>query len=229
MLSTEPVLCRNYDYSPDLFEQVVYSSAFTGRKVIGTSDCLWGLLDGMNDAGLVVSLTFGGAAGAGDGFAIPLVVRYVLEVATTIAEAKTVLARLPVGMSYNLTMVDATGATATAYLSPGNPAEFSDDAIATNHKGEVPQNPAHAKKFRSVERREALKKLVATENDVADFAAAFTQAPLRSTTYSKAFGTLYTALYRPSKGVVEYIWPDQTWTRGFDDPDQTLPVVLVGS
>ncbi|MGZ6936641.1 MAG: hypothetical protein ACXVGJ_04860 [Oryzihumus sp.] len=35
-----PALVRNYDYSPHLFEQVVLSSAFTGRKVIGTSDCL---------------------------------------------------------------------------------------------------------------------------------------------------------------------------------------------
>ena len=58
-----PALCRNYDYSPDLWERTIYTSAFTGRRVIGSGDCLWGLLDGMNDAGLVVSLTFGGAPG----------------------------------------------------------------------------------------------------------------------------------------------------------------------
>ena len=34
--------------------------AGTGRRVIGMSDCLWGLLDGVNDAGLAVSLAFGG-------------------------------------------------------------------------------------------------------------------------------------------------------------------------
>jgi predicted choloylglycine hydrolase len=54
----------NYDYGLDLFERVVYSSAFTGRRVLGTSDCLWGLLDGMNDAGLGVSLAFGGRPGS---------------------------------------------------------------------------------------------------------------------------------------------------------------------
>ena len=68
------------DHHRDLSEQVVYSSAFTGRRVIGTADCLWGLLDGMNDAGLVVSLAFGGRRDNGPGFGIPLVVRYVLEV-----------------------------------------------------------------------------------------------------------------------------------------------------
>jgi predicted choloylglycine hydrolase len=41
-----PMLIRNYDYRPELCERVVYSSAFTGRRVIGSRDCLWGLLDG---------------------------------------------------------------------------------------------------------------------------------------------------------------------------------------
>ena len=59
------------------------------------SDCLWGLLDGMNDAGLAVSLTFGGRRALGDGFGIPLVVRYLLETCDDVAEARETLARLP--------------------------------------------------------------------------------------------------------------------------------------
>ena len=51
-------------------------TAWSGRRVIGMSDCLWGLLDGVNDDGLAVSLTFGGRTASGEGFAIPLVVRY---------------------------------------------------------------------------------------------------------------------------------------------------------
>ena len=35
------------------------------RRVIGMSDCLWGLLDGLNDRGLAVSLTFGGRRDVG--------------------------------------------------------------------------------------------------------------------------------------------------------------------
>ena len=66
---TEPevAVCRNYDYSPELWERVVYSSRFTGRRVIGNNDCLWGLIDGMNSDGLVVSLSFGGRRGSGPG------------------------------------------------------------------------------------------------------------------------------------------------------------------
>ena len=48
----EPVLLRNYDYDPRLFEATVYRSRWSGRRVMGTGDCLWGLVDGVNDAGL---------------------------------------------------------------------------------------------------------------------------------------------------------------------------------
>ena len=60
------------------------------------SDCLWGLLDGINDAGLAVSLTFGGRRDVGDGFAIPLVMRYLLETCDTVDEARAALERIPV-------------------------------------------------------------------------------------------------------------------------------------
>lgn len=79
VLDPEPTLLRNYDYHPDLFECVSLSTDYL-QPVIGTSDCLWGLLDGMNGHGLAVSLTFGGDRRTGPGFGIPLVVRYLLEV-----------------------------------------------------------------------------------------------------------------------------------------------------
>jgi hypothetical protein len=74
-----PVLARNYDYPVSRLEGIVCLTAWKDRRVIGMSDCLWGLLDGVNDAGLAVSLTFGGRREVGDGFAIPLVVRCLLE------------------------------------------------------------------------------------------------------------------------------------------------------
>ena len=117
VLDSPPALVRNYDYSPDLFERVVYSSSFTGRRVIGMGDCLWGLLDGMNEDGLVASLAFGGRRGSASGFGIPLVVRYVLEVADSVSSAVAALERVPVSMTYNITLVDARGDAATAFVS----------------------------------------------------------------------------------------------------------------
>ena len=146
-------LIRNYDYRPDLFEQVVMSTRLRGRDVLGTSDCLWGLLDGMNANGLAVSLAFGGGRGSGPGFGIPLVVRYLLEVAATVAAAASALRMIPVSMSYNLTMTDRLGAAGTAYVAPGREPEIRRCPVATNHRFDRPNDPVHAARFRSVERR----------------------------------------------------------------------------
>jgi predicted choloylglycine hydrolase len=75
------------------------------------SDCLWGLLDGINDAGLAVSVTFGGRAVSGDGFAIPLVLRYVLEVCDSVQDACEILARVPVHASQNVTLFDRSASS----------------------------------------------------------------------------------------------------------------------
>ena len=54
---------------------------------------------GINDAGLALSLTFGGRNVVGDGFAISIVLRYILEFCATAAEAAEVLSRVPVHMA----------------------------------------------------------------------------------------------------------------------------------
>jgi predicted choloylglycine hydrolase len=221
-----PALCRNYDYSPELWEQTIYTSEFTGRRVIGTGDCLWGLLDGMNDAGLAVSLTFGGRPGSGAGFAIPLVIRYLLEVADTADQAKQLLRGLPIAMSYNLAVVDAAGDAFTAFVAPGQEPEFSKAVVSTNHHGAVPEFPERAAALQSVPRLDRLADVVASGPTPNEMAAAFLTQPLYNTNYRRAFGTLYTALYLPAKKVVEYHWPDVIWRRGFDDPSEAWPIVL---
>ena len=217
-------LIRNYDYHPALFEQVVMSTRFTDRRVLGTSDCLWGLLDGMNDDGLAVSLTFGGAKGYGPGFGIPLVVRYLLEAASTVPQALEKLKGLPVSGSYNLTLTDRTGCTRTAYVAPGAVMEVRETPVATNHRFDQPTDPAHAARFRSVERKDHLVALMHRQTPADIVAEAFLRAPLRSADYAGGFGTLYTADYRPDAGEVHYRWPGTAWTRRFDSPDAELRV-----
>ncbi|HJQ87493.1 MAG TPA: C45 family peptidase [Propionibacteriaceae bacterium] len=221
-----PLLIRNYDYSPDLFERVVYSSAFTGRRVLGTGDCLCGLLDGMNDGGLAVSLAFGGRPGSGPGFGIPLVVRYLLEVAASLHDVRSVLRRVPVNMSYNLTAIDCSGESLTAFVAPDSTPEFSSARAATNHRGTAPEYPERAQSLRSVERHRLLLSLLDSDPDVTRLTSAFLRRPLHSTEYGRAFGTLYTAVYRPKDGVVDYLWPQDSWRRTFDSVDATKTVIL---
>jgi predicted choloylglycine hydrolase len=211
-----PVLARNYDYAPSRFEGLIWSTRMLERRVIGTSDCLWGLLDGLNEDGLAVSLTFGGRRVLGEGFGIPIVVRYLLEVCETVHEARAVLARLPFSLAHNLTLVDRTGEVLTAYVAPDRPPIFRSVPAATNHQGTV-EWPEQAAATRTIEREQRIVHL-ALEGaaDADEFAAAFLRAPLFSTAYATGWGTLYTAVVRPVDGSVEYRWPTHTWRLGFD-------------
>jgi predicted choloylglycine hydrolase len=212
----ELALVRNYDYRPDRLEGVLWWTAWTGRRVIGMSDSLWGLLDGMNDHGLAVSLTFGGRRALGTGFGIPLVVRYLLETCATVGEASIALARLPYHLAHNLTMLDASGAFATAYLAPDRPAVIRPIAIATNHQ-DVVDWPEYTTATRSHEREGLIARLLDDPAlDRARFASAFLAPPLRDSVGLGHFGTLYTAAFFPLEGRVEYRWPGSTWHQSFD-------------
>ena len=107
-----------------------------------------------------VSLTFGGRPQVGEGFGIPLVIRYVLETCQTTEEAMQALRRIPVHMSYNVTALDRDGARATAYLAPDRPAHVTGLAVATNHQEQVEWAP-YVAAIRSVERRQHLEELLA--------------------------------------------------------------------
>ena len=221
-----PTLIRNYDYSPDLWERTIYTSAFRGRKVTGTGDCLWGLLDGMNESGLAVSLTFGGHPGSGEGFAIPLVIRYILEVASTLEQAREILTRIPVAMSYNVTVIDRSGEAFTAFVAPGQSAEFSDHPAATNHHGATPEFPEKAARFRSVERLDYLDGMLTEHREAEEVFAEFLEKPLFSTEYDSGFGTLYSVMYRPTEGMAEYRWRDAQWQISHNDDAASRSVVL---
>jgi len=211
-----PVLVRNYDYPAARLEGVVSLTAWNGRRVIGMSDCLWGLLDGINDAGLAISLTFGGRRDVGEGFAIPLVVRYVLETCDTVAQARETIARIPVHAPQNLTLLDASGEFLTAYVGPGRSAEFTQAAATTNHQGKV-EWPEYARAIRTEEReRRVLELLDDPAIDRERFVRAFLEAPLHNTAYAEGFGTIYAAAYYPTEGRVEYRWPGLVWEQSFD-------------
>ena len=215
----ERLLVRNYDYSPQAFDALVVRSRWLGRyHVMGTSDCLSGLVDGMNETGLVASLTFGGRRVVGsDGFGVPIILRYVLETCATAAEAGRTLARIPTHMAYNVTVLDAKGGHVTAFLSPDRKAVLTNAAVATNHQERVEWGQ-HARATASVEReRFLLQRLTLHEEPQDRFIAAFLKPPLYSLAYERGFGTLYSAAYWPEKLEMRYIWPGAQWRLSLND------------
>ena len=113
----EPVLIRNYDYNPQRLEGIVLKSKWNEQSVTAMTDASWGVLDGMNQSGLAVSLAFGGRVEVGIGFGIPIILRYILEFCEDTAGAIDVLKRVPTHMSYNITLVDKQQRFATVYIS----------------------------------------------------------------------------------------------------------------
>ena len=213
----EPMLVRNYDYSPTAFDALVLRTEWQGRRVMGTSDGLIGLVDGINDAGLAVSLTFGGRHVVGDGFGVPLILRYILQTCETVPQAGRALARLPSHMSYNVTAIDAERRFVTAHMAPDRATVLKHTGVATNHQERV-EWASHARFTATVERERFLLQRLSLHVDPPEkFIGAFLKPPLYSLAYSAGFGTLYTAVYHPCLFEMELRWPGQVWRLSGED------------
>lgn len=151
-----PALVRNYDFRLDLVSDRFESTSWFGREVIAKAQRPWGgCIDGMNADGLVASLTAGGSPAQGLGFAVILLLRYVLETCSRVDEAVTALCRIPVALSQNVTLLDRSGDHATVFLGPDRLPAVSRVPVCTNH-----QDTAASRQFdastRSLARHDAL-------------------------------------------------------------------------
>jgi predicted choloylglycine hydrolase len=205
-----PALVRNYDYPLEVISDRFELTNWSGRKVIGKAQRPWGgCLDGMNEDGLVASLTFGGSRGQGLGFSIILMLRYVLETCRAVDEAIAALCRIPVALSQNVTLLDRTGAYATLFLGPGRAPAVTTLQACANHQEELSGHQ------NSVLRQEKLFELLAAPSmTLPRLVAHFLEAPLYSR--RSGFTTAYTAVYRPAAGRVDYLWPGKNWQHRFD-------------
>lgn len=211
----QPQLVRNYDYHPNLSEGTLLHSAWNDKQIIATGDCLWGVVDGMNEDGLVASLTFGGRKVVGNGFGIPFILRYVLEFCSNVEEATEALQRIPSHMAYNVMVLDKTGAYKMLQLAPDHKPRITDMKVSTNHQGSIDW-PEHARFSRTVEREEFLRNLLSEpDQDANSIADAFLNPPLFNRQYNDGFGTIYTAVYRPREGSMQLRWPEKDLLQSF--------------
>ena len=210
-----PALIRNYDFAPGLLEGTWLATRWNGQRVAAMGDCIWGALDGLNEAGLAASLSFGGRTVSGDGFGIPLVVRYVLEVAQTTAEAVKLLQRVPVSMCYSVTLLDRHGDWATVFVSPDRTTEVTRRQAITNFQHRV-EWPKHAQATNAEQRLACLQHQMDARGTLADAIGTLLSPPMYQSAYLRGYGTLYTAVYRPQAAQVELHWPGQRWVQSLD-------------
>jgi len=74
-----------------------------------------------------------------------------------------------------------------------------------------------------------LDQLRADDASAEQLVAAMLRPPLRNDQFEIGFGTLYTAMYEPAAGTATWHWPETSWTRRFDDPDDVRTVNLAHS
>lgn len=216
-LEGEPFLIRNYDYHPHAIESLFLHSSWRGAPVLVSSDCLWGALDGMNAAGLSGALSFGGRRETGPGFGMPLILRHVLETCDNTPEAIEVLKRIPSHMAYNITLLDREARHAVVELAPDRKTVVHVRQVSTNHQA-PPLWPEYQRFSHSQAREEHLHlQLGKPDGDPEQLVAAFLEPPLFAREYSRGSGTLYTVIYRPTLGVVEYLWPGARVVQQLDD------------
>ena len=207
----EPVLIRNYDYNPDRLEGIFLKTKWNDQTVVAMTDACWGVLDGMNQSGLAVSLAFGGRVDVGKGFGIPIILRYILEFCTNTEEAIEVLKRVPTHMSYNISVVDIDQRFATVYVAPDKLPVVRQVPVATNHQGKI-EWARHAWVTATLERESAVQSILSnTEESVDGLISCFLRPPVFNTSYSRGFGTLYTSIYKPCSGETKIIWPNLVW------------------
>jgi predicted choloylglycine hydrolase len=207
----EPLLLRNYDFPPLLSDSLALRTHWSGTAVIGMSDCGWGLVDGVSDRGVAVAVAFGGRRNIAEGFGIGLVVRYILQLATSIAHAVELLTRIPIQMSYNLAIVDSSGDHRVVQVAPDHVPSVTNADFAANRQG-CTEWPEHAEYCNTVEREEHLEALLeAPDVGVARLKYEFLQSPLHRSMLESTWGTLYTAVYAPSVGSLSLLWPDDEW------------------
>ena len=187
---------------------------WVGPGVIAMRDCLWGALDGINEAGLAASLAFGGRTVSGTGLRDPLVLRYILEVSGRRAGGRTAAARAG-HMSYSVTFLDARAEWATVFVAPDSAVEVTRRKVVTNFQHQI-EWPEHARATREQERLACLQQHIDAKGPLQSAVDALLQPPLFQSAWLRGYGTLYSAVYRPRSGVVELLWPGQRWAQSVD-------------
>lgn len=211
-------LVRNYDFPEALSDRLLLHTQWNGTRVIAMTDCLWGVLDGMNEHGLAVSLAYGGRSNSSDGFAITLVLRYLLEFCHNVVEAVEVLKKVPVHMAYNVTLVDREGTSKTAIICPGQPLKITTLGFATNHQNDAPIENLNAIADSYLREQFLSARLADKAINQQSLVELFLQEPLlRKSSDWRGWGTLYTAKYLPMTNEIELHWPHgQVIEQSFD-------------
>src|SRR5918993_5598447 len=194
---------RNYDYDVRHYDRVLLAVQPKGvHASIGFSDRFTGRVDGMNEHGLCVGLHQVSEAAARPGLVCILIVRLVLDQCATTREAVALLRRIPHGLSFNYSLMDAGGSAAVVEASPaagfvreGEQLGCRNPFLSPSQQGFNRRNPGSYRRLPTLEKfaREQLTadRLFKALND--------SLSPVFDHRYTTGSGTMHTIVCTPAK------------------------------
>ncbi|MHA2462792.1 MAG: C45 family autoproteolytic acyltransferase/hydrolase [Candidatus Thorarchaeota archaeon] len=234
---------RNYDYDTTRDDRVLCTTRVKGKSShIGFTAFLYGRHDGMNEHGLVASLT-----GAGI-FNIPLkqrgvviwvAIRSVLESCYSVKEALKLLKTIPVGDFDNLVLLDRNKYAALVEYADGNfcvkqisekdPEGF---VYSVNHYALPKMQQFNKLNFGIISHSSQRSSVITStlkanaphikKDDIRKLLSTTHPNGLCNHYYNDGFGTLWSAIFDSTKGEVETCFGAPTHNEyqafGFDDP-----------
>jgi predicted choloylglycine hydrolase len=193
---------RNYDYNVRRYDRMLVAVQPNGVNAsIGFSDRFTGRVDGMNEHGLCIGLHFVNEATWQPGLVCILIVRIVLDQCATTRQAIALLRRLPHGLGYNYSLIDAAGEAAVVEASPLAIAVREDAGLAcTNHFQSPELQPYNRRNTGSHRRLSSLEALARGCRLDTDLFAALndSRSPIFSHRYSAGYETLHTIVCAPA-------------------------------
>lgn len=210
-----PVLLRNHDHGLATHEGAWLRTRWGGQRVLAMSEALCGALDGINESGLAAALCFGGRRERRDGFGAPLVLRYLLEFASTTREAVALLRGIPVSMTHSIVLLDRLSNATTVFIAPDREAQVVPLRGVANHQHGV-EWPEYANATHSRARCRALARAMAEAATQEEMVAAMLTPPLFQNAYRRGHGTLYTSVYGPQALQAELAWQTGGWLQSVE-------------
>lgn len=137
---SDVIIGRNYDMNLDIKKYTESSLICPDNSFayIGHSDVFLGKVDGINEKGLGIGITYVDGGGKRAGVNFYFVVRYILEKCSKVDEAISALQDIQVSMSTNYLIADSGGNMVVVETSPQRvevrkPSESENFIICTNH------------------------------------------------------------------------------------------------
>jgi len=148
---------------------------------------------------------------------VTLLLRYMLEQCADVPQALEAVAAVPVNLSYNIALVDASGQAALVRVAPDRAPVIDHGGVCAGNRQGATEWPEHAASTGTELREAVLADALADPAMTVDrLEQVFLSEPVQREPAEHTWGTVYTARYDTRERSVRLLWPDDVWTVRMD-------------